>query len=243
MTFDPAARTTSAAAVIFDMDGLLVDSEPIWNRVQAEVLDRVGVDVRPLLRNGLITGMRSDEAVALLRQRLGFVGPTDAELADAIVNDVIDGIAKEARLFPGAREAIAFCEAQGLELALASGSVTPVIDAVLDRFDLRSHFPVVVSAERVPLGKPHPAVLMLTAEELGVEARRCVVVEDAVNGCIAAKAARMAVVAIPEPGTEDDPRWALADVVLDSLVDFPSSAVAALFDDVARSDAARAGIR
>jgi mannitol-1-/sugar-/sorbitol-6-/2-deoxyglucose-6-phosphatase len=243
MTDYPARRATSAAAVIFDMDGLLVDSEPIWNRAQAETLDQLGVDVRPLLGNGLITGMRSDEAVALFRERLRFEGPTDAELADAIVSGVIAGIAEEAELFPGAREALSFCEQRGLKLALASGSVMPVIDAVLDRFDLRRHFAVVVSAERVPLGKPHPAVLSLTADELGVEARRCVVVEDAVNGCVAAKAARMAVVAVPEPGTEADPRWALADLVLDSLLDFPCDAVASLLADVTRTQTSGAALR
>ena len=243
MTAGPAESAKSATAVIFDMDGLLVDTEPIWNRVQAETLDRVGADIRPLLGAGLITGMRADEAVALFRQRLGFDGATDSELAEAIVRGVIAGIPSEARLFPGAVGALEFCEARGLKLALASGSVTPVIDAVLDRFDLREHFDVVVSAERVPLGKPHPGVLLATAEELGVDARRCVVVEDAVNGCIAAKAARMTVIGIPEPGTEDDPRWAIADLVLDSLVEFPSAPTAALLDDVTRAAVSRAAIR
>ncbi|MGB9112563.1 MAG: hexitol phosphatase HxpB [Acidimicrobiales bacterium] len=242
MSLDSAPATTSAAAVIFDMDGLLVDSEPIWNRVQAEVLDSVGVDIRPFLGQGLITGMRADEAVALFRRRFGFAGPTDAQLAAAIVRRVVEEIADGALLFPGALEALEFCEARGLSLALASGSVMEIIEAVLDRFDLRRHFPVVVSAERVPLGKPHPGVLLLTAEELGADPLRCVVVEDAVNGCIAAKAARMAVIGVPEPGTEGDPRWAIADVVLESLVDFPSAPVAALLDDVTRADATRAAI-
>jgi mannitol-1-/sugar-/sorbitol-6-/2-deoxyglucose-6-phosphatase len=243
VTFLPGVGATSAAAVVFDMDGLLVDSEPIWNRAQAEVLDQVGVDVRPLLGQGLITGMRTDEAVALIRGRLGFSGPGDAELADAIVSRVIDEIGEgAARLFPGAVAALEYCAARGLELALASGSAMPVIDAVLDRFELRRHFSVVVSAEAVPLGKPNPAVLLLTAHELGVDPRRCVVVEDAVNGCIAAKAARMAVIAIPEPGTEGDPRWAIADLVLESLVEFSSASVGSLLDDVTRADAARAAI-
>jgi mannitol-1-/sugar-/sorbitol-6-/2-deoxyglucose-6-phosphatase len=243
MNAGPFDSAKSAAAVIFDMDGLLVDTEPIWNRVQAETFDRVGVDIRPLLGGGLITGMRADEAVALFRQRLGFDGATDSELIEAIVLGVIAGIWDEARLFPGAVDALEFCEAHSLRLALASGSVTPVIDAVLGRFDLRKHFDVVVSAERVPLGKPHPAVLLATAEELGVDARRCVVVEDAVNGCIAAKAARMMAIGIPEPGTEGDPRWAIADLVLDSLAEFPSAPVAALLDDVTRAEVIRAAIR
>lgn len=241
MTPNIAVPALGAAAAIFDMDGLLVDTEPIWNRVQAEVLDTVGVDIRPLLGWGLITGMRADEAVALFRQRMGFDGPSDAELADQIVAGVVEAIPTEARLFPGAPEALRFCESRGLLLALASGSTQEVIDAVLDRFDLRPHFQVVVSAERVPLGKPHPAVLLLTADELGVDARRCVVVEDAVNGCIAAKAARMAVIAVPEPGTETDPRWAVADLVLDSLFDLDSVPVAALFDDVSVASVTLAG--
>jgi len=103
-----------------------------------------------------------------------------------------------------------------------------VIDAVLERFDLRDRFAVVVSAAEVELGKPHPAVLLVTAERLGVDPVRCAVVEDALNGCIAAKAARMRVVAVPEPGTEGDPRWVLADVVLSSLDEFPGSEVAGL---------------
>jgi sugar-phosphatase len=103
-----------------------------------------------------------------------------------------------------------------------------VIDAVLAHFGMRGRFAAVVSAAAVELGKPHPAVLLLTAELLGVDPVRCVVVEDAMNGCIAAKAARMGVVAVPEPGTGGDPRWVLADVVLDSLAEFAGPEVSAL---------------
>jgi len=226
---DPGSfASPRAEAVIFDMDGLLVDTEPIWGRVQAEVLDEIGVDVRPFLGHGLITGMRADEAVALFRERLGFVGPNDDELARRIIEGVERAIPTEAKLLDGAEEALDFCDRNGLLVSLASGSVEPVIDAVLDRFDLRKRFAAVVSAERVPLGKPHPAVLLLTAEEMSVDPIYCVVVEDALNGCIAAKAARMRAVAVPEPGTEDDPRWVIADLVLDSLRQFESPDVAAL---------------
>ena len=118
------------------MDGLLVDTEPIWGRVQAEVLDTVGVDIRPLLGEGLITGMRADEAVALLRERLGFGGPDDRELGRRIVEGVIEAIPNEASLLEGALEALDFCERHGLKVALASGSAESVIDSVLERFDL-----------------------------------------------------------------------------------------------------------
>ena len=80
-----------------------------------------------------------------------------------------------------------------------------------------------MSADRVALGKPNPAVLLLTAAEARVPANRCVVVEDALNGCIAALAARMRTIAVPEPTTDGDPRWVIADVVLGSLKEFDAS--------------------
>ena len=217
-----------AEAVVFDMDGLLVDTEQIWGRVQAAIFDEIGVDVRPLLGGGLVTGMRADEAVGLFRERLGFAGPSDTELAERIVAGVVEAIPREARVLPGALESLDFCARSGLAIALASGSVESVIEAVLGRFGLRDRFAAVVSASEVEMGKPHPAVLHLTAARLGVEPVRCVVVEDALNGCIAAKAARMRVVAVPEPGTEDDPRWVLADVVLGSLCEFAGPQVSTL---------------
>ncbi len=210
------------------MDGLLVDTEQIWGRAQTVVFDEIGVDVRPLLGSGLVTGMRADEAVGLFRERLGFAGPSDHELAARVIGRVIAAIPDEAHLLPGALESLEFCERNGLAVALASGSVEPVIDAVLARLRLRDRFNAVVSASAVEIGKPHPAVLLLTAARLGVEPAGCVVVEDALNGCIAAKAARMRVVAVPEPGTECDPRWVLADVIIDSLGEFAGPKVSAL---------------
>ena len=162
------------------------------------------VDIRPLLGEGLITGMRADEAVALLRERLGFGGPDDREIGRRIVEGVIEAIPNEASLLEGALEALGFCERHGLKVALASGSAESVIDSVLERFDLARRFSVVVSADRVALGKPNPAVLLLTAAEARVPANRCVVVEDALNGCIAALAARMRTIAVPEPATDGD---------------------------------------
>ncbi len=228
MSDQSVALWPRAEAVVFDMDGLLVDTEQIWGRIQAAVFDELGVDVRPWLGSGLVTGMRADEAVALFRERLGFAGPSDTEIAARIIDGVIDAIPGGARMLPGALESLDWCSRNGLAVALASGSVEPVIEAVLERFGWRDRFAVVVSAAAVERGKPHPAVLLLTAQELGVDPVRCVVVEDALNGCIAAKAARMRVIAVPEPGTEGDPRWVLADVVLRSLGEFTGPEVAAL---------------
>ncbi len=208
-----------ADAVIFDMDGLLVDSEPFWRRVEIGVFDAIGVDIRPLIGRGLTMGMRVDEVVAFFRSRLGFAGPADAELADRIVSGMVDAMNREAQLMPGALDALALCEQNGLKVALASGSTPPVIDAVLARFGLRERFAAVCSAAHVDLGKPHPAIFLRAAAKLGTDPSRCVVLEDSLNGCIAAKAARMGVIAVPDARHAGDPRFAIADLVLASLTE------------------------
>ena len=223
MTFvgeEPGVRHhPPARAAIFDMDGLLVDSEPYWRGVEAAVFDALGTDIRPLLGHGLTAGMRVDEVVAFFRERTGFTGADDAEVGRRIVAGVVAAVEDGAELKPGALEALELMAGRGLRLALASGSGMAVIDAVLDRFGLRDRFACVVTALDDPLGKPHPAVFLRTAAHLGVEAPECVVLEDSLNGCVAAKAARMRVIVVPEEHNRADPRFALADLRLASLAE------------------------
>lgn len=208
-----------ARGAIFDMDGLLVDSEPFWREVEAGVFDALGADVRPLLAHGLTAGMRVDEAVAFFRERLGIAGADDAAVAGRIVEGVVAAIEAGAELKPGALEALELMEGRGLALALASGSGMPVIEAVLDRFKLADHFACVATALDDLLGKPHPAVFLRTADCLGVDPLTCVVLEDSLNGCIAAKAARMRVIAVPEEHNRADERFVIADLRLESLLE------------------------
>jgi sugar-phosphatase len=223
-----AVNRPPAQACIFDMDGLLVDSEPIWQAAHIAVLAELGVDVRPFVGSGLTTGMRVDEVIALWRSHQPWDGPSDAEVADRIVAAVAAAIRQSAVLLPGAREALDYCAGFGLVLALATGSTPPVVHAVLDRFDLRGRFAAVCSAEQDTHGKPHPAIFLRTAELLGLAPARCVVLEDSINGVIAAKAARMRVVAVPPAELAGDPRYAIADVQLKSLEEIGSPEVAEL---------------
>ncbi len=219
----PAAR-----AAIFDMDGLLVDTEPYWRSVEVDVFAQLGVDITPLLGRGLTMGMRVDEVVAFFRARLGWEGPSDDEVARRIVGGIVTAIRDRAELLPGAVESLDLLAGYGLRVALASGSTPPVIDAVLDRFGLAGRFSVVSSAVDDRLGKPHPAIFLRTAAKLGVDAIECVVLEDSLNGCVAAKAARMRVVAVPDRRFADDDRFAIADVRLSSLEQLGESEVTAL---------------
>ena len=201
------------AAVIFDMDGVLVDSEPLWQVAEIEVFAAVGVALT-IERCQETIGLRIDEAVDHWWIRHPWSGPLPAEVADGIVARVTELIAERAEPLPGVRDAIAAARRVG-PIALASSSPRRLIDAVLARFDL--HFDVVHSAEDEAFGKPHPAIYLTTADRLGVAPTRCLAVEDSVNGVVAAKAARMACVAIPELAQRDDPRFGVADAVLDSL--------------------------
>lgn len=225
MTAAPVGRYPPARAVIFDMDGLLVDSEPFWRDVEIEVFREIGVDIRPLLGEGLTMGMRVDEVVAFFRSRLTFGAPADAVVVERIVEGIVDAIWKDAELLPGAREAIEHFAGRGLAVGLASGSTPPVIDAVLQRFDLADRFAVVCSATDDRLGKPHPAIFLRAAEALGVDALECVVLEDSLNGCVAAKAARMRVIAVRDARFADDVRFAIADLRLSSLRELATAEV------------------
>lgn len=212
-----AATSPMIDAVIFDLDGLLIDSEPLWRRAQIEVFSRAGVTLSEE-ECAETTGLRVDEVVRLrMRRHREWSSLTEADAVEGIHARVIElvraaGVARE-----GAREAVAFVATTGVKLALASSSARRVIDAALDRLECREAFEVIRSAEHEPYGKPHPGVYLATATELGVDPTRCLAVEDSLNGLIAAKAARMRCLAVPDRA---DPRFALADVVLSSLAAF-----------------------
>jgi HAD superfamily hydrolase (TIGR01509 family) len=205
--------------VVFDMDGVLVDSEPLWHEAEIEVLVPLGV---PLTRELCLqtTGVRVDGVVRLWRERhpWGDV-PDDATVTDAIVDGVVRRVRSRAEPMPGAHAAL--LAAGELPLGLASSSPRRIIDAVLDRLGIRPRFAVVQSAEALPRGKPDPLVYLLACQALGVDPRHAVAVEDSSSGLRAAAAAGMIVVAVPDPAAHVPDALDVADVVLDSLLAFP----------------------
>ncbi|HVC15170.1 MAG TPA: hexitol phosphatase HxpB [Acidimicrobiales bacterium] len=204
------------AASIFDMDGLLVDSEPLWHEAEVEVLGGLGVPIAtgdPRRTKGIFVR----EVARYWYERFGWEGPSTDEVATRIVDRVIDLVAERGRLQPGVDTAISLCRAHGLALAVASSSEHRLITFVLERFGLARHFSFAHSAEEEPYGKPHPAVFLTTAQRLGVAPDRCLVWEDAPAGVLAAKAARMTCVAVPAPDERDHPVFSIADAVLSSL--------------------------
>jgi sugar-phosphatase len=217
-------------AAIFDMDGLLVDSEPIWHVVEIDVFGRHGVPLtveRCLETKGMFLG----DAVEHWYARYPWSGATKEAVAAEVVDAVAARLELAVELKPGVSHALDFCHHHGARLAVASSSPRRLIDVVVRRFGLAERFAVVHSAENEVLGKPDPAIFLTTARLLDVAPEGCVVFEDSAAGVLAAKGAGMACVAVPEPdptagaGTGADARDALAaalrhaDVVLDSLLE------------------------
>jgi sugar-phosphatase len=216
-------------AAIFDMDGLLVDSEPLWHVAEVEIFGDLGV---PLVRaeTRSTKGMFVDEVTQYWYDRYPWVGPSPSEVAAKILSRVEELILERGRTLPGALEAVAAMSEEG-PVALASSTPRALIDVVLDHIGLAGAFGVVCSAQDEQYGKPHPAVFLTAASQLEVVPERCSVFEDSTAGIIAAKAARMICVAVPEPSDRDRPEVGIADVVLDSLSEFSPSLLASYFEE------------
>jgi HAD superfamily hydrolase (TIGR01509 family) len=183
-------------AVIFDLDGVLVDSEQLWNEAKEALVRDVGGSWREDAPRTMM-GMSSTEWSAYLRNELG-VDRDVEEISREVVRRMERLYRAKLPLLPGAVEAVRSLQARW-PLGLASSSNREIIDLVLQVSGLTEMFATTVSSEEVDRGKPEPDVYLEAARCLGVEPRRCVAVEDSGNGIRAAAAARMAVIAVPNP--------------------------------------------
>lgn len=217
-------------AVIFDMDGVLVDSEPLWRQAKINAVARFGGNITEE-QTYESTGLRIDEIAAHWIRRCDLDPNCQAELADAILSAVIEQIKQKGTLLPGVRDTLEWLSSQTeLKIGLASSSPYRLIEAVLEIFELEKYFLHYVSAEKLPFGKPHPQVYLEAATLLETPAHECLAIEDSVNGLIAAKAARMTAICVPEPGQESNPRFGIADIRLASLNEFLSPEVLSVLE-------------
>lgn len=209
-------------AVIFDMDGLLLDSEDFWQQAEYEVFSSLGVPLT-LADTKATVGWRCDYVVNYWFQRAPWTGPSCGEVADQIIEAVIASIRRQGKLMAGAEAALALCQQQRLPVGIATSSNHRMLLAVLRHFELDGYVDACCSAEFLPYAKPHPQVYLNAAAALGVEPQYCTALEDSLTGLIAAKAARMRCIAVPCPTQRADSRFLLADTVLDSLLQLTST--------------------
>jgi HAD superfamily hydrolase (TIGR01509 family) len=203
-------------AVIFDMDGVLVDSEPLWRLAEREVFAEVGLELSDADCERTM-GMRTDEVIEHWFRAAPWEGATCAEVQARLEGRMGELIAERASAMPGLEESIAMARAEGLALGLATSSSPALIEAVLARLGMVDAFAVIHSAIEEELGKPHPAVFLTTARLLGVEPEDCVAIEDSVAGVRSARAAGMRVIAVPPPHLFDEAAYDVADFKLRSL--------------------------
>lgn len=203
-------------AAIFDMDGLLVDTQPLWWESRVRMWTARGADPHDPFN---VMGMRLDEGMAILRDHHGWTEPVEDLVRErvAIVKDLMRG---PLELMSGADALLRHFERSAVPRALASSSPHELIDAILDRFDLRKRFNAVVSGYDVPSGKPAPDIFLEAARRLGVPPGECVVFEDAKSGLEAAKAAGMFAVMVPGKHHPED--GGFADLTLSRLDEFPN---------------------
>ena len=205
-------------AIIYDMDGLLIDSEPYWRRAMISVLSSVGISLTEA-DCATTTGLRFDHVVEYWYEQKPWTGKSMTQVHDEVLDEVEYAIQNEAQLLPGARSSIQYFTQKGYPLAIASSSAMRLIRACVHRLQAESLFTAIVSAEYEQYGKPHPAVFLTAAKALGASPLDCTVLEDSMMGVIAAKSARMKCVAIPAPDSFDSPKFAIADWKLKSLED------------------------
>ncbi len=205
-------------AVIFDLDGLLIDSEPLWQQAEMLIFKQVEINLTPelCLRT---KGLRIDQVVDYWYQQYPWTNLPKVEVESLIVDQVIKLIHLQAEPLPGVAQALTLVQQKQVKIALASSSASKIIQAALQKLELTDIFEEVYSAETEILGKPHPGVYLTTADKLKVSPQSCLAIEDSLNGVLAAKAARMKCIAIPETLQRHNPKFAIADTILQSLTE------------------------
>ena len=208
-------------AVIFDMDGLLIDSEPLWHVAEKEVFGTLGLTLTEAMCEET-TGLRTDEVVAYWYAKQPW--PGDRQRFEDVAHEILVRMQELIRThgvaLQGVDDILQLLQQRQLALGLASSSPPALIDTVVDKLCIRHYFRVLCSAIDEAWGKPHPAVYLTAAKRLGLPPRDCLVFEDSVNGIRAAKAAGMITVAVPAVHQYEDERFNEADFKLRSLSEF-----------------------
>jgi HAD superfamily hydrolase (TIGR01509 family) len=203
-------------AIVFDMDGLLVNSEPVWMVIEHAIITERGHVYRPEVTERYI-GVRLLEFWRGLKAEYGFDEAADV-LKDAAVAQMVTRVPTEVLVMSGADELLAYCRERAIPCALATGSERPVVDAVLAAHGWGDVFQAIITGDMVENGKPHPEPYLRAAAALGVDPARCLALEDSPNGARAGVAAGMTCFAIPDLSHADPSRFAdITPHILDDL--------------------------
>jgi mannitol-1-/sugar-/sorbitol-6-/2-deoxyglucose-6-phosphatase len=205
-------------AVIFDMDGVLIDSEPLWKIAMEEVFSGLGSRLKKEDFQKTV-GLRIDEVIHYWNINENWGVRDESEVEEAIIVKMESLIATQPAALEGVIDTLNYLKLRNIPVGLATSSSSRLIKVVLDKLEIKHLFNFVHSAEMEQFGKPHPAVYLSVAKKLAVLPEKCLVIEDSLNGIISAKAAKMTAVCIPEKTHLVEPKLILADYQFESMID------------------------
>ncbi|RAV27424.1 hexitol phosphatase HxpB [Sinomicrobium soli] len=220
-------RTTNTTAVIFDMDGVLLDSEPAWKKAEYEVFTALGAEVLPEFTRRTAS-MTTAEVTAFWYKMY----PWQGKSIPAVENEVIDLVSHYIRtsvpLSDGLLPLLSMIHTTGYKIGLSTNAPARLIPLVMEKSGIGRFFDAISSSDHEVKGKPHPAVYLRTAEKLGVIPTQCIVFEDSLHGLAAAKNAGMKTVVIPHPSLSSHTGFDSADIKISRLSDFTPKHLSAL---------------
>ncbi len=206
-------------AAIFDMDGLLIDSEPFWREAEIHSFGKRGIHLTEEMCMQTM-GLRLDEVIVYWYEKFPQADKNFKELENEIIEGVQKLILEKGKPLDGVYYVLDFFKNKKTKIGLASSSFLRLIEIVLSKLKIKDYFDVVHSAEFEQYGKPNPAVYLTVAKKSGIDPADCVVFEDSYNGLLAAKAAGMKTVAIPDKAAYKESKYDIADIKLNSLLEF-----------------------
>lgn len=203
-------------AVIFDMDGVIINSEPLWQIAEKNIFSKLGIPVseKEIKESSALTVI---ELCEMFYKKYPWGDKDFKKIEELIVNEVIQLIKTNHTEIPGVKNILKFFRKRDYKIALASNSSHNLIEVVLKKVGVKEYFDFIVSASDLSRGKPDPEIYTFTAKSLGISPERCLVVEDSIVGVVAAKNAGMTVIAIPSNEDFDSKDFDLADLKIPSL--------------------------
>ncbi len=205
-------------AVIFDMDGVIIDSEPLWRKATINGFNEFGVEFTEDDCKKT-TGMRLNEVIKYWHKLFPEQLHEQNRVNKVIINNLILLINSEGKAMPGLNELLDHIRGLNLKVGLSTSSDIILIETILNKLQIRHYFDAIVSAQNLRYGKPHPEVYLTCAEKLHVHPMDCMVIEDSINGIISGKAAQMNVIAIPDPEHKNNVKFNLADGIIGHLTE------------------------
>ncbi|MGK0138208.1 MAG: HAD superfamily hydrolase (TIGR01509 family) [Algoriphagus sp.] len=214
-------NTQLVKALIFDMDGLLVDSEPCWHKAEKSIFGSIGIKLNTAMCIET-TGKPVADVILHWYEKKPWKNPDFDKLETDLFMEATAIIKKEAQLMPGVLIALEWAKSCGFKIGLASASPISLIKMALEKFTIQNRFDFYHSAEREEFNKPHPAVYLTVAKNLGIPIENCLILEDSGNGIKGALASGAQVIAIPANEEFNKEKFDSVHHKLSSLVELPN---------------------